>query len=82
MTKEDKLKAKKDELSQRTGGHELSILYPKEVNFSNWYAEVLKKAELIEYYDISGCYILRPRSFYIWENIQGFLDKKFKALGV
>jgi prolyl-tRNA synthetase len=37
---------------------------------------------LIEYYEISGCYILRPRSFYIWEEIQSFMDKRFKGLGV
>ena len=37
---------------------------------------------MIEYYDISGCYILRPRSFFIWEQIQQFLDKRFKACGV
>lgn len=43
-----------------------------------WYQDVIKKSELIDYYDISGCYIFRPRSFYIWEQIQGFLDKRFK----
>mmetsp|Transcript_3564 Transcript_3564/g.2589 ORF Transcript_3564/g.2589 Transcript_3564/m.2589 type:complete len:207 (+) Transcript_3564:680-1300(+) len=37
---------------------------------------------MIEYYDVSGCYILRPLSFYIWEQIQGFLDSKFKSVGV
>lgn len=37
---------------------------------------------MIEYYDISGCYILRPWSFAIWEGIQGFFDKEIKALGV
>ena len=43
-----------------------------------WYKEIITKAELIDYYDIAGCYILRPRSFYIWERIQGFLDARFK----
>ena len=37
---------------------------------------------MIEYYDISGCYILRPLSFYIWEQIQGFMDARFKKHGV
>jgi len=37
---------------------------------------------LIDYYDISGCYILRPRSFFIWDKIQRFLDDKFKSIGV
>lgn len=37
---------------------------------------------MIEYYEISGCYILRPLSFYIWEQIQGFIDARIKTLGV
>jgi prolyl-tRNA synthetase family I len=37
---------------------------------------------MIEYYDISGCYILRPRAYFIWEQIQKFLDVKFKECGV
>lgn len=40
------------------------------------------KAELIEYYDISGCYILRPASFFIWEQVTQYADAKFKKLGV
>ena len=40
------------------------------------------KADLIDYYDISGCYILRPRSYYIWEMIQNFFDGEIKKLGV
>lgn len=37
---------------------------------------------MIEYYEISGCYILRPLSYYIWENIQQCLDPLFKSIGV
>lgn len=62
--------------------HELAIKFKKEVNFSKWYQEIIVKSDLIDYYDISGCYILRPRSFYIWEKIQGFFDKKIKELDV
>lgn len=62
--------------------HELAIKFKKEVNFSKWYQEIIVKADLIDYYDISGCYILRPRSYYIWEKIQGFFDKKIKELDV
>ena len=45
-------------------------MFKKDVNFSKWYSEVITKAELIEYYDISGCYVPRPRSYFIWEQIQ------------
>lgn len=37
---------------------------------------------MIEYYDVSGCYILRPWSYGIWERVQRFLDDKFKLSGV
>ena len=43
----------------------------KEDNLSEWYSQVITKAELIEYYDVSGCYILRPWSYSIWERIKG-----------
>ena len=42
----------------------------KEANFSEWYSQVITKAEMVEYYDVSGCYILRPWSYAIWERIQ------------
>lgn len=54
----------------------------KATNYSDWYIEVITKAEMIEYYDVSGCYILRPWSYAIWETIQGFFDAKIKTLGV
>ena len=37
---------------------------------------------MIEYYEISGCYILRPLAYFVWESIQGFLDPRFKKNGV
>lgn len=37
---------------------------------------------MIEYYDVSGCYIIRPWAFSIWEKIQGFFDAEIKKLGV
>ena len=47
-----------------------------------WYREVLTKGELIDYYDVSGCYILRPWSFKIWESVKAFFDTEIKKLGV
>ena len=54
----------------------------KEDNFSEWYTETITKSGLIDYYDVSGCYILRPDSYAIWEHIQEFLNKNIKAMGV
>lgn len=51
-------------------------------DFADWYSQVIIRSELIDYYDISGCYILRPWAYSIWEHIQGFFDGEIKALGV
>lgn len=37
---------------------------------------------MIEYYDVSGCYILRPWSYFIWDQIKDFFDKEIKKMGV
>uniref|UniRef100_A0A6B2L1P8 proline--tRNA ligase n=1 Tax=Arcella intermedia TaxID=1963864 RepID=A0A6B2L1P8_9EUKA len=51
-------------------------------NFPEWYQQVITKAELIDYHDISGFYILRPWAFAIWEKIREWLDGKWKECGV
>jgi prolyl-tRNA synthetase len=56
--------------------------HPQSEDFARWYQEVITLSEMIEYYDISGCYILRPWSYAIWEKIQEFFDKQIKLLGV
>ncbi|KAL7674564.1 hypothetical protein ACOME3_000841 [Neoechinorhynchus agilis] len=60
----------------------LCIEAKKEEDLSSWYSEVLTKAEMIEYYDVSGCYIMRPWSFSIWEKIRNYLDDRFRTLDV
>ena len=42
----------------------------KEDSLADWYSQVITKAEMLEYYDVSGCYILRPWAYSIWERIQ------------
>ncbi|KAH7698060.1 Aminoacyl-tRNA synthetase [Aphelenchoides avenae] len=60
----------------------LGIETAKNDNYSEWYSQVITKAEMIEYYDVSGCYVLRPWSYAIWEAIQDFFDTEIKNLGV
>ena len=43
--------------------------------------QVITKAEMIEYYDVSGCYVLRPWAFGIWERISAWFDAEIKKLG-
>jgi len=43
-------------------------------SFPDWYKEVITRSEMIDYYTVGGCYILRPWSFSIWESIVAFMD--------
>ncbi|MBQ1245569.1 MAG: proline--tRNA ligase, partial [Clostridia bacterium] len=52
-----------------------------DVDFAQWYTDVVKKAELCDYSSVRGCMILQPYGYALWENIQGLLDKDFKRLG-
>ena len=44
--------------------------------------QVVRKGELIENYDVSGCYILRPSAYFLWEQIKAFVDAEITAMGV
>jgi hypothetical protein len=50
----------------------------KSEDFGQWYSQLVVKSEMVEYTDVSGCYILRPWSFSIWEEIQSFMDAEIK----
>ena len=54
----------------------------RDVDFAQWYTDIVKKAELVEYSGIKGCMIIRPAGYAIWENIQKELDARFKETGV
>lgn len=60
----------------------LGLEAKKEENLADWFSQVITKSEMIEYYDVSGCYVLRPWSFAIWESIKNFFDPEIKKLGV
>ena len=52
-----------------------------EVDFAQWYTDVVKKADLVDYSSVKGCMVIRPYGYAIWENIQNILDKEFKRTG-
>ncbi|XP_061221278.1 bifunctional glutamate/proline--tRNA ligase isoform X3 [Neopsephotus bourkii] len=60
----------------------LGLEAKKEENLAEWFSQVITKAEMIEYYDVSGCYVLRPWAYAIWEAIKNFFDAEIKKLGV
>ena len=53
----------------------------RDVDFAQWYTDIVKKADLIDYSSVKGCMIIRPYGYAIWENIQKLLDAKFKETG-
>ena len=65
--------------SKETG---LGLNVSMEEDFGAWYSQVVVAGELIEYYDISGCYILRPWAYSMWERIKDFFDAEIKKQGV
>ncbi len=50
-------------------------------DFTQWYTDVIKKADLVDYSSVRGCMIIRPYGYAIWENIQKNLDARFKETG-
>lgn len=52
-----------------------------EDDFAQWYTDICKKAELIDYSSVKGFMILRPYGYAIWENIQRIMDGEFKKTG-
>ncbi len=53
----------------------------RDVDFSQWYTDVCRKAELMDYTSTKGFIIYRPYGYAIWERIQAYLDQRFKATG-
>ncbi|KAF7395000.1 hypothetical protein HZH66_008174 [Vespula vulgaris] len=71
----------KDTDTNKTGTR-LGLEVQKEENFADWYSQIITKSGMIEYYDVSGCYILRPWSYAIWKTIKEHFDKQISKLGV
>lgn len=59
----------------------VEAITPMDKDFTQWYTDVVTKAELISYSNVRGCMIIRPRGYAIWENIQKQLDASLKRQG-
>ncbi|MBQ7581479.1 MAG: proline--tRNA ligase [Lachnospiraceae bacterium] len=53
-----------------------------EEDFAQWYTDVVKKADLIDYTSVKGCMVFKPAGYAIWELIQSQMDQRFKETGV
>ena len=54
---------------------------PQSTDFSRWYLDIVRRAELADYSPVKGCMVIRPYGYAIWELIQQQLDQRFKATG-
>jgi len=56
-------------------------LTPKSENYSDWYNQLVQRAEMADYAPVRGCMVVRPYGWALWENIQDALDSRFKTTG-
>ncbi|KAF7356787.1 putative prolyl-tRNA synthetase C19C7.06 [Mycena venus] len=71
---------KEKEDAKIEGAVQIAIGVKKEVDFPAWYTNVLIKADMLDYYSVSGCYILKPWSYSIWEEITQWFNAEIKEL--
>ncbi len=57
------------------------MITSRDVDFAQWYTDICKVADLVDYSSVKGSMIIRPYGYAIWENIVAILDKKFKETG-
>mmetsp|Transcript_3089 Transcript_3089/g.3455 ORF Transcript_3089/g.3455 Transcript_3089/m.3455 type:complete len:683 (-) Transcript_3089:74-2122(-) len=80
-SKKDALKKEK-QAAKLEDAKLIGITVDKAKDFSSWYSQVVTKGEMLDYYDVSGCYILRPNSYSVWETIQEWFNSRIKKMGV
>src|SRR5512142_1053808 len=70
-------------MAKKTEGGEgfVTEITPRSEDFSRWYTDVVRRAELADYSPVKGCMVIRPYGYAIWELIQQGLDKRIKATG-
>ncbi len=59
----------------------VNAITPMDQDFAQWYTDIVKKAEMIDYSSVRGCVVIRPYAYAIWENIQKIFDGMIKARG-
>ncbi len=76
--------AEKDKKAAAAGDDKktLGLSVKKAEDFSEWYTQLVLKADLADYTPVSGCIVFKPYSYAIWEKIQQLLDGRFKPKGV
>ncbi|MBI1747562.1 MAG: proline--tRNA ligase [Acidobacteria bacterium] len=65
----------------KAGGKEGRGITPRAEDYSRWYLDIVKEAELADHSAVRGCMVIRPNGYSIWEKMQRELDNRFKATG-
>jgi prolyl-tRNA synthetase len=68
-------------MADKTHDGFVTEITPQSTDFSRWYLDIVRKAELADYSPVKGCMVIRPYGYAIWELIQRQLDDRFKATG-
>src|SRR5712692_2326665 len=70
-------------MSKKTDSAEAFVteITPRSEDFSRWYLDVVRRAEMADYSPVKGCMVIRPYGYAIWELIQQALDRRIKAAG-
>ena len=66
---------------ERIAMHDEKGVTPQSVDFSRWYIDTIRKADLMDYSPVRGCIVFKPDGYELWERIQAGLDKRFKETG-
>ncbi|KAJ1928736.1 hypothetical protein IWQ60_001785 [Tieghemiomyces parasiticus] len=64
------------------GSAQLGVEVSKDADFSKWYQQVLVRSEMLDYYDVSGCYIIRPWAYFVWKMVQRFFGDGIEQMGI
>src|SRR5580658_10007840 len=78
MAKQENAAVQTQSQSQKT---ETQSITPRSQDYSQWYLDIIKQAELAEHSAVRGCMVIRPHGYAIWEKMQRELDDRFKATG-
>ena len=68
-------------MAKKTEGDGEGFITPRSQDFSQWYIDVVRRAELADYSPVKGCMVIRPYGYAVWELMQQALDRRFKATG-
>ncbi len=68
--------------SQKKEEVQVGLTVSKDKDFSEWYTQVVQKAELADYSAVKGCMIIRPHAYAVWEKIQEYFNQRLQQLNV